>query len=204
MVASATQTAANYKEITYDDFVKMKNSVEALWDLSKRSRQILIDGKLMDKDEAIKKLEERLDLIKKPSERVGYNRDVTNWDKTKMGLLGIRSALRRVESWVTSVDGGGKGSFRTFIWNPISEAVTDYREAKKGVLLKYLELAKGIEKTITVEPIIAHELTDDDGVPYTFSGKASLLHAILHTGNDSNLSKLLAIVTGKQIGRAHV
>ena len=191
MVASATQTAANYKEITYDDFVKMKNSVEALWDLSKRSRQILIDGKLMDRDEAIKQLEERLDLIKKPSERVGYNRDVTNWDKTKMGLLGIRSALRRVESWVTSVDGGGKGSFRTFIWNPISEAVTDYREAKKGVLLKYLELAKGIEKTITVEPIIAHELTDDDGVPYTFSGKASLLHAILHTGNDSNLSKLL-------------
>jgi hypothetical protein len=191
MVTSATQTAANYKDITYDDFTKMKNSVNALWDLAKRTRQILIDGKLMDREEALKELEGRLDVITTPQERAGYTRDVTTWDKTKMGLLGMRSALRRVESWVTAIDGGKQGAFRRFIWNPISESITAYREDKKGYLQKYLELARMVEKSITNEPIIARELVNKNGTPYTFSGKASLLHALLHTGNDSNLSKLL-------------
>jgi hypothetical protein len=41
----STEGAADYKTINYDKFTLLKDSVEAIWDLSKRSRQILIDGK---------------------------------------------------------------------------------------------------------------------------------------------------------------
>jgi hypothetical protein len=185
LVGSATINAEDINSITYDEFTKVKNSVDSLWNLAKRSRQIVIDGKLMMRDEAIDQLNERFNKLSTKENLAGYKKDVTKWEKTKMYLLGLKASLRRVESWVTAMDGGNKGVFRSYIWNPIAESVYQYRGKKKEVMQKYLDVAKLIEKTITPDQIHSEELN------YTFSNKASLLHALLHSGNESNLSKLL-------------
>lgn len=183
---SALDGAAPYKKARLDDFVAMKNAVDSIWDLAKTSREIEIDGKYLDRERVKSELQMRLDLLGASGERAGYDKAVTTWDKVKMGLLGIRAALRRVESWVDVVDGSEKqGAFRRYILNPVLDGTTKYRAAKRDMLQNYLNLVKEIEGSLTTKEIPAHELG------YTFGSKAELLGAILHTGNESNFSKLL-------------
>jgi diguanylate cyclase (GGDEF)-like protein len=184
LVMSALENAGPYKQVTYDAFVGMKQSVQALWDLAKTSKEMEVDGKLLARDEAIAELEGVLANHVTNKDK-GYAKAMSKWEKTKMGLLGIKAALRRVESWVDAIDGSENGAFRKYIWNPISEGTAKYREEKQRVLKQYLDLMKPIEAGLTAEEIESSELG------YVFSGKAELLGALLHTGNASNFQKLL-------------
>ena len=179
------QGSGSYQNITYGDFDYIKDTVDALWNLSKRTRQILIDGKLLDREVVTQELEARIAELNKAPSRAGYSRAATDWEKTARGLLGMKSWLRRVESWVDAMDGGKPGVFRRYVWTPVVEATGAYRVSKRVYLERYLEIVKGVEKSLTNQEISAPELG------YTFSGKAELLGALLHTGNESNYSKLL-------------
>jgi tetratricopeptide (TPR) repeat protein len=186
VLVEKAQAVGKYTDGTYADFLYMKDTVDALWDLAKRTRQILVDGKLIEREDAMAEMENRLDEISKPGKRAGYDKAMTTWEKAQVGLMGMRSSLRRIESWVDAVDGGiTSGAFRKYVWNPISEGATAYRVARRVYLEKYQQIVKGVEKGIKREDIKAPE------IGYTFSGKAELLGAILHTGNESNFSKLL-------------
>jgi hypothetical protein len=192
LVGSVQATAGPYKEVRFDDFMAMTETVRSLWDLARSTRQIEIDGQAMDKEKVVEELKVHIENLGGNSKPPGYDKAVSNWDKAKLSLMGIKAALRRVESWVDTMDAGDiNGSFRRYIWNPISDATSRYRLVKKDTLQKYLEIVKAVEKTLTQKEIRAPELG------YTFSGKQELLGAILHTGNDSNLSKLLR---GRQWG----
>ena len=178
--------AVSYRDIPYNDFQTLATSVDAMWDLSRRSKQIEIDGQKVDREEQQAKLQARISELLKPGSKGQYTETADKWDKAKMGLMGARAALRRVESWVDAMDGGDPaGVFRSTIWNPISEGTAKYRIAKQQYIQKYLDVVKGIEKSITYEDIIAPE------IGHKFKGKAELLHALLHTGNLSNKTKLL-------------
>lgn len=185
-VEAAVQDNTDYRDMTVDEFIGMRDSVLALMHTSRRSQQMVVDGKLIERKEIVEQLVSRIGEFGQKEKIAGYQRAMTKWEKTQAGLLGVRAILRRVESWVDAMDGGDpKGVFRRYVWNPVSDAVNRYREAKKNVLQQYLDLIKGVEKTLTHDKISAREIN------YTFSGKVELLHAILHTGNESNLSKLL-------------
>jgi hypothetical protein len=185
LVEAASEGAKNFEEVTYDQFTGLVENMQAIWDLSKSSRQIEIDGKVMDKQEAIDELKQQLVLVTDPKEMRGYKKQVSDWDKVKLGLLGVKAALRRVESWANAIDGQENGVFQKYIVQPVMAATANYRMVKKPMLEKFLEVIKPIEKSLVKKDIKADELG------YTFSGKAELLGAILHTGNASNLEKLL-------------
>jgi len=192
-IEAAAQPSQPYREMTYDQFIALRDAVDGLWHLARRSKQMVIEGKAHDLDEVKGTLEARLQAIDTPTERRGYARALTAWEKTKLHLMGWRAALRRVESWVDAVDGGDPlGSFHRLLFNPISEAGSRYRIAKQQHLAKYLAIVKAVEGTLSTAPIAAPELASfaaPEG--YTFNGTIELLHALLHTGNESNLSKLL-------------
>lgn len=186
LVSAATHSAAPWRDISVDDFSAMAESVDALWDLSLRTQQIRIDGIVMEKKDAVRALESRLSELGLPDSLPGYKRALTKWEKVQMHLLGARAALRRVESWVDAADESSPaGVFRKYLWNPIAEATAAYRVEKRTVLQKYLGLLDQLKGTLHHHDIAAPE------IGYTFSSKAELLHAMLHTGNESNLSKLL-------------
>lgn len=183
-LAAQAAGIGSYEDSTYDDFVYLKDTVDALWDLSRRTRQIMIDGKLLDREDIMEEMAARIGDL--GGAKKGYERAMSDWEKAKIGLMGIASALRRVESWVDAMDGGKRdGVFRRYLWTPIAEATAAYRVDKRTYLEKYLDIVKKVEKGITKQDIPAPELG------YTFSGKAELLGALLHSGNESNLSKLL-------------
>jgi hypothetical protein len=171
-------------DLTYEQFTALRDTVNQLWALSRRTKQIEIDGKLMDREVVTAELGLRLDELGIPAQ-AGVDRAPTDRDNRVRDLLGARAALRRVESWARGTDGANSGPFRKYIWNPISTAADAYR-AESGVYIRrFRELLDGMRDELKPVDIKAPE------IGYTFGGKSELFHALLHTGNGSNKSKLL-------------
>lgn len=176
----------DYMTITYEDFVAMRDNVAMLWQLSRRSKQVVIDGQLMELSQVSDALRNTLVERGIPENRPGQSRAPTDVERAARRISGFRAALRRVESWVRAIDNGERGAFRRYIWQPISEGADAYRADSARYLLRFADIVKPIEADLAKKTkIAAPELG------YTFNTKAELLHAILHTGNGSNLSKLL-------------
>ena len=182
----ALAAQGDYGNLPYNDFQSVQTAVESLWNLSRRIRQIEIDGVKIDRDQVREELGARLSEISKPGPRRGYHEAVSPLQKAKLGLMGLRAATRRVESWVRAVDAADPaGPFRRYLWNPIREGTTAYRVAKEPLLKRYGEIVKGLEGAMSHERIASSELA------YTFDGTREVLGALLHTGNESNFQKLL-------------
>lgn len=196
MVDDATAGGvSDWRALSFERFVAMRDAVTAIWELSRSTRQIEIDGQKMDRLEVQKALGARLAELTPAGPKAGYHEAVTPWERTKVGLLGFKAAGRRVESWVTAMDNGAEGPFRRFLWNPIREAATRFRVAKADVTAKYAEVVKGLHDMPKPKQIPAQE------IGYTFKDMNELLGAMLHTGNGyekgSNGYKLLV---GRQWG----
>ena len=176
-----------YTALTVDEFTKLADDLDALWLLARRTQQVKVDGQLLDRADVIDLLTAELDN-KTTTERSRILGEQTKWEDAKLGLLSLTSALRRVESWVDVMDGGNiNGIFRRFLWTPIQDAAVTFRTEKAKLLTSYLKIIQPIESTMTRELIPANEL----GQGFAFRGKSALVHAILHTGNESNKAKLL-------------
>lgn len=186
IVESAIQDSGPYSDIPYDKFVEVKDTVQALWDLAKNVRQMEVDGKAVELEEAAGELV--LQMGKHSSGEVpkAIKQDLSNIEKFKVSLLGAKASLTRVESWTDLMDLGELGPFKKYIWQPVSESITKYRLKKNDVITEYKNITQEYKDIFTGEAIVATEL---DG--YVFKSKAHLLMALLHTGNQSNKSKLL-------------
>lgn len=185
MITAHQASPRPLNQLSLDEFNDLADQIGALWHLSRRTKQMEIDGELIDRRQVVGELNDRTRELVKPGNRPGYAKAMTKWEKTKIRLMGARAALRRVEAWVDAMDGGNpNGVFRRYIWTPISEAVTEFRVAKKDYLARYVEMLKDAEPLLKGPDINATELG------YTFK-RQELLHALLHTGNSSNKRKLL-------------
>lgn len=176
---------AEHRDLTVGEFRDVRERVEAIWTLARTTREIEVRGQRMEIASAAAELAEQLKGEKQlPTERqVGTNDRLD----LRMRLAGMRAALRRVEHWAQARDGGNTGPFRRLIWEPVSEAVTRYRTARNQYVGEFLALLKTVEPTLKPGKIAAPEL--GDGV--VFADRSALLHALLHTGNESNRRKLL-------------
>jgi hypothetical protein len=76
MVNEATSSASSsdYRALSFDDFTALRETVNSLWNLSRRNRQIEIDGKKLDRVDSAAELSDRIGEISTPSEKPGYRR----------------------------------------------------------------------------------------------------------------------------------
>ena len=95
--------------------------------------------------------------------------------------------MRRVESWAVRMDNGNpEGPYTQYIVRPITRAVTAYKTAQSVTIKQLMQtLSEHAEVWMQWKPIAAPE------IGWEFKNKAELLHAVLHSGNESNLRKLL-------------
>jgi hypothetical protein len=188
MVDSAISDSANYNDVPFNKFMEMTEAVTAIWELSKHEKFIEVNGKMIERQEAIDDLTVAMDSIPgglKENEFAGF---ATSGEKNKMGLLGLRSRGRRVESWAERMDQKNpRGPFHTYMWNVINDATVKFGVEKVKYLEKFNELAKAVAPGMSYDVILAPEL----GPNAKFADKGYLLGAILHRGNPSNFSKLL-------------
>lgn len=171
--------------LTLDEFKGLSDVIAQLWHLSRRSKQIEIDGKLLNRADVVAQMREKMAEHESDKPRVGMSEDMRAIDRLKVIFQSWGSTLRRVESWVSMMDGGQRGPFRSYLWNPVRYGVEKYRTDVQ----KYLDEYRTLLKTLDMRGGAAIAAPE---IGYTFTnGKASLLHAILHTGNESNKRKLL-------------
>lgn len=180
----ALSSGMTLKDLSVDQFMGVRDVVQQLWDLAREEMLVEINGQKVDLAAVTGELTQRMeDLGADP------NRPVTETPSEGARKLRIgesfAAALRRVESWTRLQDGDKPGPFTKFLWRPVSQAATRYRADMSVRMRQFRDLFKAIEPTLYKAKIHSPELG------YTFRGKADLLHAILHTGNDSNKRKLL-------------
>lgn len=187
IINGAVEGAGDYQNISYDKFIEMKNTVDALWSLSRENKIIEIDGKSVELKKAADDLINQT-MVHLNGEIPGkIKQDLSDIEKFKVKLLGAKATLVRAEAWTDLMDlGDPTGVFKKYVWNPVSESITKYRLKKKEVINEYKKIVDEYKDIFTDKPIIGEEIGG-----FVFKQKSNLLMALLHTGNESNKSKLL-------------
>ncbi len=192
MLLEAEANAKPLESLTVAELRALADNIESLWYLARREKLVEIDGQLLAREQITEGLVGRLEALGVPETVPGEDRAPTEGDKRVRYLMGARAAMRRVEAWVDRMDGGKiTGAFRRFVWTPVSEAADAYRTDAGRYLAQYRDLLKTIEPTLKAGKIAAPELGYTFGYSKGDAGMAEVLHALLHTGNESNKRKLL-------------
>jgi hypothetical protein len=173
----------DYLQLSFNEFISVKDSVDALWDLSRADNQITIDGKMISKAEALTEIMADYDKMSPVKSRKELG-ELTKKEKIEAAFLSAKQALVRIESWADYMG----PSFKKYIYDPISSAATNYRIARKDYANRVKKMVDDYAKTVDFDKAIATELKGMDG---TFKNKYELIGALLHTGNASNYKKLL-------------
>ncbi|MBK8168161.1 MAG: hypothetical protein IPK64_19615 [bacterium] len=188
-LARVVDTPRDYRDLTTEEFRALVVTVDALWDASKRSRQITVEGQKRELAEVTGEVLARLGEIGVPEVLPGERADVTKGQRAIRGIHQIGAALKRVEHWADTLDGGKAGPFTRYVWRPVQQAIDAYRVQRNKVVKSYVDLLGTIEWT--QGKIDAPELGYTFGTDNGGGGMETLLGALLHTGNESNYRKLL-------------
>lgn len=187
-VDGAMSNAKPVVDLTYREFGEMAAVVKQLWEMSRRSKVVEIDGRKMELEKVTGELTVTLlDMGPPKFGDIGRRQAVTDKEKALNGLMGLGALVTKVEEWSAR-----KGpEFTKYIWTPVSKAADDYRAARRQYLPKLLDALKAVRKDMSKPFKI-----DAPELGYTFganrgAGLAELLGALRHTGNESNLRKLL-------------
>lgn len=194
LVLTATVNSKHWRNLKVAELRELSELVESIWSVARRAKEMEIEGKLVSRqtivDELLAAIEAHEPATGKPD--IGTEHAVTPEEQRKLMFSTFKALFRRVSDWAEAIDGGKKlGPFRKYVWFPVKDAADKYRAAKVATLKQYRELLKPISDNFGGALIDAPELGyvfgKDPGVP----AMSELLHALLHTGNESNKRKLL-------------
>lgn len=190
-IQGALNSAQPLDALTMEELRGLNEEIQAMWHLAKRSRQMEVDGNLMDIEDAEDELKVRMQEVGVPDTVPGQSGALTKREEAARKLQFAGSLLRRVESWAEAMDGKFGGPFLRLVFQPVKEAADRYRADRVAYRKAYQELVDKVAPYLKKGVIEAPELGYTFGRGHNGIGHAELLHAILHTGNDSNKRKLL-------------
>jgi len=193
MMAAATQNAQPLEALTFEELQGLHEQIRAMWFLAKRSRQMEVDGNLLDIDDVAQELFARMEEIGIPDRIPGEGMAVTRAEERGLFLKQGIAFLRRVEQWAEGMDGKYGGPFLRFVFQPIKDAADRYRKDRIEYRKRFQALVDNLAPIVGDSVIEAPEFGYTFGTPGSTAGTAmnEILHAIAHTGNESNKRKLL-------------
>lgn len=177
------------KELTTKEFKDVYDAINNLIWVARRMKEFQLADQKYQTDVAVAELVEKLgEYGDKPSTE---GTQVHGVAKFKSGLSHLKAMQRRVELWISSVDGGFGGPFRKFIWNPVAEAGALYRDERAIWRSKLNDILKQDKERLRQPGKIPSGMIKQDGRELIFRDRLELVGFLLHTGNASNLEKLL-------------
>ena len=201
------------KDLTGEKFDTVYEMIQTLWYQSRRDKQIVIEGKRVELEAVVDELVGVMSRMKTP-EPLGVTEAVPgltfkNIGKTRFAraMQQGKAMLRRIEHWCDGMDGATKtgkgligsvvlerdevqaGAFTRYIWRPVKDALNQYRIERTNYTKKYSQMISKLN--LPKQKIVSGEFNYTFGNANGGIGKAELLGAMLHTGNTSNLRKLL-------------
>jgi hypothetical protein len=189
-VQGALMNAKPMGEMTMEELRGLTDELRSMWHLAKRSRQMEVDGNLMDREALADDLVARMQEKGIPDTVPGERGAITPGEEAGIKLQFAKAILSRVEQWAERMDGKFGGPFLRYVFQPVKDAADRYRTARTDYRKRFTALVENVAPALTTGTIDAPELGYKFGNGKD-SGSAELLHAILHTGNDSNKRKLL-------------
>ncbi|AOS80267.1 hypothetical protein Q5W_15460 [Hydrogenophaga sp. PBC] len=189
-VEATLANAKPYDRLSVDELGALVAEVEAMQQLARRSRQMEVDGNLMDLQEAADQLKARMEAIGVPLQMPGQDAALTPKQERTRWLQFARALGRRMEQWSEAMD-GGRGAFTKLVYGPVKAAADRYRADRAKYRKQYQQLVDRMAPALRPGEIAAPELGYTFGRGHNGIGHAELLHALLHTGNESNKRKLL-------------
>jgi hypothetical protein len=190
MITDSTTNAKDWRDLKLAELRELAESVEGIWYLAKRTRQIELDGQILALDQVRQELTAKL-LSGATKKRVpGSDYAITKMERAKQNFSKNISRAKRPEAWVGMKDRERFGPWRKYVWMLINNAELQYQDAKAARLKQLKELLQPVLADMGAKQIAAPELGYTFGKGATL-GYSELLHVLLHTGNGSNKTKLL-------------
>lgn len=190
-VQAAVAAAKPFMDLTMAELRALNDEVAGMWHLAKASREYEVAGDMMDVADAAQELKDRMDTYGVPLTVPGDSSAVTEAEKRGRWLQFAGSLLRRVESWAEGMDGKFGGPFLRLVYQPVSDAANRYRTDRIAYRKAYVALLENVAPAMPVGAIDAPELGYVFGKGKGGNGRAEIVHALLHLGNNSNKRKLL-------------
>ena len=194
-VRGVTTRTPPFKQMGYADFRALADAVDNLIETGRNQRQITVEGKKLAVQDAVDNLNGVINTMKPSGISSGYGGKLTTKDIAAQKLFGAKAWTRRVNHWVRSMDGGQyTGFFRTYFWNRVIDATGAYKDRRQSEMKKFTETIAPFRDDLHASgPIAAPELVSSKtGESYVFEDLGEVLGMMLHTGNESNLYKLIA------------
>lgn len=176
----------NYSEMTYTEFQVLNDIVRQIWHRSKESQKIKVGNEKIEFAQVVSNLVSTMQTKAKKSRAAsffGYTpRKATDFNPQR-----AFQTLKRAEQLFTWLDGGkSDGVFHKYVFNPMQDALSAYRLEQKKMMQEMINIYSEFDQMSG--KIDANEL---GGEKTTFESKQELLHAVLHTGNESNKKRLV-------------
>ena len=166
--------------------MEVVEDVQMLYGMARASKEVLLDGKRIDRQEVVNELITQFDGENRTKWNGGEDRVASAKQHLAFNWMNFKSKMMRVESWCRAMDGGVNGPFFNYIFLPISNAAAKFRNTNTKTQEALIKVVKPMmAKWFPVREIEAPE------IGYTFATKAELIGAVLHTGNMSNKHKML-------------
>ena len=194
------------KDLTGEKFDTVYEMIQTLWYQSRRDKQVVIEGKRVELEAVVNELVGVMSRMKTP-EPVGDKAAPKTRIRFMRAMQQGKAMLRRIEHWADGMDGATKtgkgligsvvlerdevqaGAFTRYIWRPVKDALNQYRIERTNYTKKYSQMLAKLD--MPKGKIVSGEFGYTFGNANGDFGKAELLGAMLHTGNTSNLRKLL-------------
>jgi hypothetical protein len=173
-----------WRQMTVDEFGSLTDTVDAILSMGRDARSVQIEGERLEIKAAVGEMLAQASG-RDTGKRIGQTEAVTDAEKRARSFWGTAAFLERTESWARRMDDGKVGPFTKYLVRPVLAAVYEYREQKTKRIKQLVDILEPRKKELLGKPLHATELN------YTFANKGALLHAILHSGNESNFRKLL-------------
>lgn len=181
-----------WEEIQVSDLRELSEAINDIWFSAARVRQMEVQGKLVAQEQVAGELLITLQEQGIPTRVPGEGYAPTKMEKLGMKFGAAKAVLRRMEFVANVLDGQRQiGPWLRNIVSVIQDATSAMNIAKASSLKQYEALLNTIRPSLARGEIAAPELGYTFGKGPSGSGKAELLHAILHTGNESNMRKML-------------
>lgn len=184
----------DYRDLTVDEFRDLTETVDALWNTALREQQFEVSGQKLKLDDIAAQVVAQ--DAKNPPGKEPPRGGLTSEDERGRTANRLALLAARPEHWAWRKDGAVKaGAFTKFFWRKVRDSVDRYTKTRTTYTKRVAEMVKKLRPSLKQGTI---EFRDAAGnVLHVFGrgnggfGHAELIAALLHTGNEGNLKRLI-------------
>jgi hypothetical protein len=179
MTSGAVLRAGKLGDMVIRDFDDLVLTLDVLWGMAGEQKKFYKDGKALELEAVVNGLMPELGTVKPPD---GAFKEETAVDRFKQKFSDYLTSETRTENWTKYV---GDNHFK-FLYETISNATTKYFIKRGEKLNKFKAIANKYKEVFDGKQVVYEDFDRNNALT-----KPKLIMMLLHSGNESNLKKML-------------